>query len=73
MDDEVDSRGDAPLAGGWWAVVYVCCGDLEWMASHCSEITMRPLQVHQPRPSTQAKCGVWNVGDGFARLQVGPK
>ena len=36
MQDQVDARGGTPLAGGWWAVVYVCRGDLEWMASHFS-------------------------------------
>ena len=34
MNDVVDPRGGRPLAGGWWAIIYVCRGDLEWMASH---------------------------------------
>ena len=34
MEGEVEERAGQELAGGYWGVVYVNRGDLEWMASH---------------------------------------
>ena len=34
MEGAPEPRAGTPLAGGWYAVLYVNKGDLEWMASH---------------------------------------
>ena len=34
MEGNIDPRGGQPLAGGFFAIPYVCRGDLDWMAHH---------------------------------------